>query len=160
MPMTFFLGVTQTSISTHILRLFFKYVKNKIVDPMVQEISGDEVCLIDCVKTFGSSRLFPQLYSLWTELFIHTISLAICQLTLTFSSFLFFRIYVCDDHKMTNTRYHAAGRHLPNLLDMTWNPGQDTADSFFSRLRSRFQEALAPAGTLYHGSPLTRGGNF
>ena len=29
-----------------------------IVDQMVQEISGDEVCSIDCVKTFGASRLF------------------------------------------------------------------------------------------------------
>ena len=47
------------------------------------------------------------------------------------------------------------GRHLPKVLDIKFNRGEESAAAFFERVRSTFLDSLMPQGTRYHGVPLT-----
>ena len=46
------------------------------------------------------------------------------------------------------------GRHLPKVLNIKYNRGEESPAAFFERIKSTFLDALMPAGTIYHGSPL------
>ena len=46
------------------------------------------------------------------------------------------------------------GRHLPKVLDIKFNRGEESAAAFFERVRSTFLDSLMPQGTKYHGVPL------
>ena len=46
------------------------------------------------------------------------------------------------------------GRHLPKVLNIKYNRGEESPAAFFERIKSTFLDALMPVGTNYHGSPL------
>ena len=46
------------------------------------------------------------------------------------------------------------GRHLPKVLNLKFNRGEESAAAFFERVRSTFLDSLMPQGTNYHGVPL------
>ena len=46
------------------------------------------------------------------------------------------------------------GRHLPKVLNIKFNRGEESPAAFFERIRSTFLDSLMPSGTQYHGYPL------
>lgn len=52
-------------------------------------------------------------------------------------------------------KIQTTGRHLPKILNIKWDSEKDTPDAFFLKIKSSFQDSLMPAGTRYHGSPLS-----
>ena len=47
------------------------------------------------------------------------------------------------------------GRHLPKVMNITYNRGEESPAAFFERVKSTFIDSLMPAGTNFHGVPLT-----
>lgn len=47
-----------------------------------------------------------------------------------------------------------SGRHLPKVLNIKFNKGEESPAAFFERIRSSFMDSLMPAGTNYHGTQL------
>ena len=47
------------------------------------------------------------------------------------------------------------GRHLPKVMNISFNRGEESPAAFFERIKSTFMDSLNSAGTMYHGSPLT-----
>ena len=46
------------------------------------------------------------------------------------------------------------GRHLPKVLNIKYNRGEESPAAFFERIKSNFLDSLMPAGTRFHGVPL------
>ena len=46
------------------------------------------------------------------------------------------------------------GRHLPKVLNIKFNRGEESPAAFLERIKSTFQDSLMPGGTQYHGVPL------
>ena len=46
------------------------------------------------------------------------------------------------------------GRHLPKVLDIKFNRGDESPAAFFERVRATFLDSLMPKGTKHHGVPL------
>ena len=46
------------------------------------------------------------------------------------------------------------GRHLPKVLNIKFNRGEESPAAFFERVKATFQDSLMPGGTQYHGVPL------
>lgn len=46
------------------------------------------------------------------------------------------------------------GRHLPKVLDIKYNRGEESPAAFIERIKSSFMDSLVPAGTMYHGTAL------
>ena len=46
------------------------------------------------------------------------------------------------------------GRHLPKVLNIKYNRGEESPAAFFERIKSTFLDSLVPAGTFFHGVPL------
>ena len=46
------------------------------------------------------------------------------------------------------------GRHLPKVLNIKFNRGEESPAAFFERIKSTFMDSLMPANTLYHGVAL------
>ena len=46
------------------------------------------------------------------------------------------------------------GRHLPKVLNIKYNRGEESPAAFFERIKSNFLDSLVPAGTFFHGVPL------
>lgn len=46
------------------------------------------------------------------------------------------------------------GRHLPKVLNIKYNRGEESPAAFFERIKSNFLDSLVPAGTFFHGAPL------
>ena len=47
-----------------------------------------------------------------------------------------------------------SGRHLPKVLDIKYNRGEESPAAFMERIKSSFMDSLVPAGTRYHGTAL------
>ena len=46
------------------------------------------------------------------------------------------------------------GRHLPKVLNITFNKGEESPAAFYERIKSTFVDSLMPAGTMFHGTPI------
>ena len=46
------------------------------------------------------------------------------------------------------------GRHLPKVLNIRYNRGEESPAAFYERIKSTFLDSLMPAGTMFHGVPL------
>ena len=46
------------------------------------------------------------------------------------------------------------GRHLPKVLNIKYNRGEESPAAFIERIKSSFMDSLVPAGTRYHGTAL------
>ena len=47
-----------------------------------------------------------------------------------------------------------SGRHLPKVLDIKYNKGEESPAAFIERIKSSFMDSLMPANTKYHGNAL------
>ena len=47
------------------------------------------------------------------------------------------------------------GRHLPKILNIKYGKGEESPAAFYERIKSSFLDSLMPAGTNFHGVPLT-----
>ena len=47
-----------------------------------------------------------------------------------------------------------SGRHLPKILEIKYNRGEESPAAFMERIKSSFMDSLVPAGTRYHGTLL------
>ena len=48
-----------------------------------------------------------------------------------------------------------SGRHLPKVLDIRFNKGEESPAAFIERVKSSFMDSLMPVNTKYHGNVLT-----
>ena len=46
------------------------------------------------------------------------------------------------------------GRHLPKVLNIKFNRGEESPAAFYERIKSSFIDSLMPIGTMFHGVPL------
>ena len=46
------------------------------------------------------------------------------------------------------------GRHLPKVLNIKYNRGEESPAAFMERIKSTFLDSLMPAGTNFHGTPI------
>ena len=47
-----------------------------------------------------------------------------------------------------------SGRHLPKILEIRYNKGEESPAAFIERIKSSFLDSLMPANTKYHGNTL------
>ena len=58
------------------------------------------------------------------------------------------------DRLMKVCNIETSGRHLPKVLNIKYNRGEESPAAFIERIKSSFMDSLVPAGTRYHGTPL------